>query len=140
MQNKPPALSHSPRLTSSIPRDNLNALHYAWEAFIQSEHSEHLWRALKQNVCTYNDATYLPGDRVYYKRVKDRKGKGSASVLSKDGQPVLFKHGVYHVRVYPCRLFPVEKTVHAQPDVNASLLTQDNSLPTTPHNADTSSD
>ena len=105
-------------------------------------------RVNTQNICGEHSNkmsahTMMPlmsGDCVYYKRVKDHKGKGSASVLSKDGQPVLFKHGVYHVRVYPCRLFPVEETVHAQPDVNASLLTQDNSLPTTPHNADTSSD
>ena len=82
----------------------MNAFYSAREAFIQSERSERIRRALNSNTRTYSDVAFLNGDVVYYKRKDSRKWKGPATVLGKDGQQVLLKHGGYYVRVHPCKL------------------------------------
>ena len=102
MHDKPPAYMNES--SSDVLRKNLNALHSAREAFIQSERSERIRRALNSNTRTYSDVAFLNGDVVYYKRKDSRKWKGPATVLGKDGQQVLLKHGGYYVRVHPCKL------------------------------------
>ena len=47
---------------------NLNAMHKAREAFILAESSEKIWRALRHNVRSSNDAKFEMGDIVYFKR------------------------------------------------------------------------
>ena len=59
---------------------------------------------MNNNVRSYSDAVYFQGDLVYYKRVDSSQWKGPASVLGKEGQQVLLKHGGYYIRVHPCRL------------------------------------
>ena len=134
LTDKPPALSQPSGLASSILRDNLNALHSAQEAFIQSDRSECLCHALSHNVRTYADAVYLSCDRVYYKRVKDHKWEGPATVLGKDGQQVLIKHGRYYIRVHPCRLSPVETPSTTNPPPTTTV--QEASQPAPPHNVE----
>ena len=56
-----------------VLRKSLNALHSAREAFIQSEESERIRRALNSNTRTYSDVVFLNGDVVYYKRKDLRK-------------------------------------------------------------------
>ena len=77
---------------------HLNALHVARQAFIQAESSSKIRQALNNNVRSYSDAVYSQGDLVYYKRVDSSQWKGPASVLGKEGQQVLLKHGGYN----PC--------------------------------------
>ena len=89
--------------------DNLKALHAAREAFIQAESSARIRRALNSNVRSYSDVSYLPGHKVYYHRQGALEWRGPASVLGKDGQIVLLKHGGYF-RVHPCRLTLVPKS------------------------------
>ena len=103
LHDKLPALTSEPP-SSEILQQNLNALHTAREAFIQSEHSEKLRHALSSNTCTYSDIVILNGDIVYYKRNGSSKWKGPATVLGKEGQQVLLKHGGFYIRVHPCRL------------------------------------
>jgi hypothetical protein len=91
MHDKPPAYMNESSI--DVLRKNLNALHSAIEAFIQSERSERIRRALHSNTRTYSDVAFLNGDVVYYKRKNSRKWKGPATVLGKDGQQVLLKHG-----------------------------------------------
>ena len=100
--NKPPAFT--PSNTNKILTDNLIALHKAREAFISSENSEKIRRALSNNIRTSGDAKYITRDIVYQKRANDRRWKGTGSVLGQDGQQVLVKHGSQYIRVHPCRL------------------------------------
>ena len=100
--DKPPA--HTPADTSNILVNNLSALHKARQAFIASENAEKIRRALSNNVRTSGDTKYVTGDKVYYKRINDRRWKGPGCVLGQDGQQVLVKHGSHYVRVHPCRL------------------------------------
>ena len=102
IDNRPPALTQS--TGNDIIRKNLEALHKARQAFIKSESSERISRALNHNIRTYNDVKYYNGDTVYFKRVKEKKWRGPAKVLGQDGQQVLLKYGGYYTRSHPCRL------------------------------------
>lgn len=87
-----------------IIRENLNALHSARKAFIESESSEKIRKALAHNTRTSNGTKYLTGDSVYYKRKDSREWKGPGVVIGQDGQQILVKHGSTYVRVHPCRV------------------------------------
>ena len=102
LTDKPPAMGDV--TSTKIIRDNLNALHTARQAFIKSECSEKLRRALSHNVRTSGDIKYVTGDKVYYKRLAHKRWPGPAVFLGQDGQQVLVKHGGIYVRVHPCRL------------------------------------
>ena len=102
MHDKLPALEG--KTTSEVVSDNLNAMHSARKAFIASEASEKIRRALRHNVGKSVDVKYITGDSVYYKRKDDAKWKGPGTVIGQDGQQVLVKHGSVYVRVHPCRL------------------------------------
>ena len=96
-----PALT-ADRSPCEILRHNLNALHSAREAFMESERSQKLKRALAHNTRSYSDQVILNGDIVFYKRNGQTRWRGPATVLGKDGQQVLLKHGGFYVRVHPC--------------------------------------
>ena len=102
LTDRPPALDSD--TSAEIVRANLNALHIARRAFIASDSSEKIRRALRHNVRSSGDVKYFSGDKVYYKRLLTKKWKGPAVVLGQDGQQVLVKHGGIYVRVHPCRL------------------------------------
>ena len=97
-----PALTNQP--ATKILSDNLQALHKAREAFMASENSERIRRAMSHNIRTTGDVKYLTGDSVLYKRTSSREWHGPGKVLGQDGQQVLVKHGSIYVRVHPCRL------------------------------------
>ena len=100
--DRPPALDDF--TTDKILRDNLNALHASRRAFLASECSEKLRRALRRNIRSSGDIKYFTGDKIYYKRAAEARWRGPAVVLGQDGQQVLVKHGGIYVRVHPCRL------------------------------------
>ena len=119
LTNKPPALSGEPSTT--LIKENLNALHKAREAFIQSEHSERIRRALSHNIRTSGDIKYVTGDQVYYKRKDSEEWHGPGSVLGQDGQQILIKHGSYYVRVHPCRVKLVHPITSSEGDTNKNM-------------------
>lgn len=98
-----PALE-STTTTCDIIRQNMEAMHKAREAFIKTESSERIRRALRHKVRTYSNVVYKNGDKVYYKRKQYKGWKGPATVLGKDGQCVKIKHGSEYCRVHPCHL------------------------------------
>ena len=102
LTDKLPALEG--KTASEVVRDNLNAMHAARKAFVASEASEKIRRALRHNVGSSVDTKYFTRDSVYYKRKDDPKWKGPGTVIGQDGQQVLVKHGSVYVRVHPCRL------------------------------------
>ena len=97
-----PALEN--KTTSEIVAQNLNALHFARQNYMKSESSSKIKQALKHQVRTFSDVIYNTGDIIYYKRKDNSSWSGPASVIGKDGQQVLVKHGSRYIRVHPCNL------------------------------------
>ena len=73
-RDKPPALS--PINRSKILTDNLLLLHKTRQAYIASESSEKIRRALNHNVRTSGDIKHITGDSVYFKRANERRWRG----------------------------------------------------------------
>ena len=88
------------KTTSDIVAKNLNALHQARQNFIKSEYSSKIKQAFKHQVWTYSDVIYNTCDLVYYKQKDHLNWKGPASVIGRDGQNVLVKHGSRYIRVH----------------------------------------
>ena len=92
------------KTTSEMVAKNLNALHKARQNYVKSESSSKTKQALKHQVRTYSDVVYNTGDLVYYKCKDNLNRKAPASVIGRDGQQVLVKHGSRYIRVHPCNL------------------------------------
>lgn len=65
---------------------NLVEMRSAREAFIQSESSEKIKRALKSNVRSCDDARFQNGEREFYKRNDSGKWRGPGSVIGHAGE------------------------------------------------------
>ena len=74
LNSKPPALSQEP--TQEQLRRNLNAMYRARQAYIESESSERIKRALTHKCRSSVGVKYVPGDNVYYKRNDSYQWKG----------------------------------------------------------------
>lgn len=91
--------------TSTIIRENMNAIEAARKAFIQLENNARIKRALRDRVYERANMKYVSGDSVFYKRQKT-KGPwlGPATVVGHLDNQVLVKHGGCLIRVHPCKL------------------------------------
>ena len=94
--------------SSKVFGDHLNALHESRRAFIQSESSERIRRALRTKVRAAENI-YENGDRVYYKREGKERWLGPATVVFQDGKVVFVRHGGIFIRVSPNRLNKIQK-------------------------------
>ena len=90
--------------SSDIFRRNLTALHDARKNFITAESSERIKRALQHNVRAYCEENYQNGDKVFYKRRAVKGWKGPATLLGKERNLVLTRHGSAFHRCHPCHL------------------------------------
>lgn len=106
LNDKLPALEESNDSTSDYVENTLKTIATARKAFIQSEYSERIKRALRHNVRPSSFNRFVTGDSVYYKRMDSRKWRGPGKVIGFDAQQVLIKHGSSYVRVHPCRVLP----------------------------------
>ena len=95
---KPPALIQHD--TSTILTENLTAWHKERQAFISTESSQRIRRALNNNVWTSGDTKYITEDSVYFKKINEKQWRGPGKVLGQDGQHVLVKYGRNYVRVH----------------------------------------
>ena len=123
LDDSPPAME-SP--TNSLVLRNLNTMASARKAYIESESSERVKRALKHNLRTTNNHKYVSGDIVFYKRNDAKKWKGPAKVLGTDSQQVLLKHGGSYVRVHSCRVM-LQKDSFEKGDIDQSVENLDKS-------------
>ena len=110
--------------SSKILRDYLNALHSARKAFIESENSERIKRALNHNNRSSGDTKYMTGDVVFYKRNDSQLWKGPGTVIGQDGQQILIKHGSTYVRVHPCRIQLKHNELQVNSSPNSNTTTQ----------------
>ena len=89
------------RTSSETLAEHLNVLHSARKAFIESENSERIRKALVKKVCR-NNTVYENGDSVWYKR-RD-KWMGPGKVVFQDGKVIFVRHGSIYVRVSANRI------------------------------------
>ena len=81
--------------------DHLNVLQASRKAFIETENSERIRKALRKKICT-NNAIYENGDIVWYKRKNGWRGPGK--VVFQDGKVIFVRHGSVLIRVSPNRI------------------------------------
>ena len=110
----PPSLEG--RTMSEIFANHLNALHAAREAFIKSEASERLRRALRHKI-TVIEQFYNRGDIVFYKKDTSTRWLGPAQVIGQDGKIIFLRHGGVILRVPPNRVIG-----DLQPEIPAQQL------------------
>ena len=94
--------------TSKTVADQLNTFQLANEAFIKSECSERIRRALRHNVRSVEDA-FERGQKVYYYRDGGKLWRGPATVIGSDGCVAVIKHQEQVYRVATSRLKHVGK-------------------------------
>lgn len=95
--------AHEGTTTSETFARHLNGLHAARKAFIESETSERVRRALRSKVRT-SEVRFEHGDKVFYKRENSEKWLGPGRVVFQDGKVIFVRHGGVFVRVSPNRL------------------------------------
>ena len=122
--NKPPALECVS--SSDVVARNLNALHSARRAFIESESSEKLQRALRHQIRPDFAQSYSNGDLVYYKRNESPRWLGPGSVIGTENKQILVKHGGSYVRVHQSRLKKYSSNVDVPHDKSAESLNRSN--------------
>ena len=71
---------------SEVVATNINAIHAARQAFIQSESSDRIRHALQYQTRTSGDVHYFTGDIVYYKRENNSQWHGQGTVIGQDGK------------------------------------------------------
>ena len=81
--------------------NHLNVLHSARKAFIETENSERIRKALSRKICT-NNTVFENGDQVWYRRRNMWMGPGK--VVFQDGKVIFVRHGSVLVRVSANRL------------------------------------
>ena len=104
--NKPPALEGE--TISKVMGKHLTGLHEARKAFISSESSEKIRRALRKNIRPSGEK-FKNGDRVYF--LRDNKWKGPGWVIGQDNVVVFVRYGGTYVRVHESRIMrDIDKT------------------------------
>ena len=76
------------QVSSVTVENNLKTMSSAREAFIQSECSEKIKRAVKHKVRSCNDAVFENGDKVYYKLNNNPKWKEAGYVIGQENKNV----------------------------------------------------
>lgn len=120
--NKPPALEKLSE--SKLVSKHLQNMHTARRAFIESESSEKISRALRHNLSSYKNAIFLTGDSVYYKRKDNKRWRGPGKVIGIDGQQILIKHGSFYVRRHPSHVMLKENREQQQESTAETETTQ----------------
>ena len=80
LYNRPPALECS---SSKIVLENLSSIAEARKAFVESESSEKIKRALRHNQRPSSNNKFYTGDIVYYKRNDSKNGRGQVRQLDR---------------------------------------------------------
>ena len=119
IDSKLPALSGT--TSSQLIASHLNAMHASRKAFVECEASEKLRRALRSKTRSATTKNYHNGNKVLYKREKDRRWHGPAVVLGVDSKCVVIKHQGQIYRVAPCNL-----QLHADENTHIPQLTESN--------------
>jgi hypothetical protein len=96
---------------SKLISEHLSALNASREAFVQSEASAKLKKAIHHQTRTVTNKVYKIGDEVLYKRPGQKEWHGPGTIFGVDGSVTLVRHGGATVSVHPCDLTPYREEV-----------------------------
>ena len=105
--DKLPALDGQPR--SFTVGNHIAVLHAARKAFVATESSEKIKRALRKQTRP-SGHIYQMGEEVYYKRDDNNKWRGPGRVLGQDGPVAFVRHGSRYVKAHICRVQPASSS------------------------------
>ena len=88
--------------------EHLAALHAAQKAFILTESSEKIRRALGGQTRKTCDM-HATGQEMYYKRKDQPRWREPGKVIGQDGPAVFIRHGGKYVKAHSCRVQPIEE-------------------------------
>ena len=106
MTAKPPALRDSTQ--GEIIAEHLNALHSARRAFIQSESSSKIKRALRHQTRQCSSNEFRTGDQVYYKRNNEKAWRGPGTISGILGKKLHISHGGIQISASQCMVRKVD--------------------------------
>ena len=89
---------------SKMVADNILAMRTSREEFMKVESDKRIKRALKSRVYQYNNEAVVPGDEVYYKRLKNKDYHGPATVVGEVDNTVIIRHGGQLMRLHASKL------------------------------------
>ena len=84
-------------------QQHINCLHAARKAFIESEASIRIKKALHHKIRS-NEVVFDHGDKVYYKRDQGDKWIGPAKVIFQDGKVIFIRHCGVWIKASPNRV------------------------------------
>ena len=116
--NKLPALTSEH--TNKLIHDNINYMHKARKAYLELESSERIKRALAAKTRTSSEQIFVTGDKVYYRKMKDKQWHGPAFIMGKLGNTFLIKHGSFHYRVHHAHLThasEIKQNTNSEPNI-----------------------
>ena len=87
---------------SKLIAEHLSSLNNARKAFVESEASSKIKRALNHKSRTATSREYANGDTVFYKRPNKKEWSGPGRIIGIDGSAVLVRRGGSVVSVNPC--------------------------------------
>ena len=99
------------KTSSEVLANHLNVLHATRRAFIESECSERIRRALRCKIRA-SEQKFVNGELVYYKREGQEKWLGPGKVVFQDGKVIFVRHGGVFVRVSPNRLIKAGENIN----------------------------
>ena len=119
----------------------MNAIAAARKAFVHTETSAKVRKALKHPVRQYCDVVFKPNDNIFYKLPTDRRWQGPVMVSGIDDKVILIKHGSVLRRIHPghLRFVPSHELIDMNPVYSVNLHHPSDiecSVPTTDNNTD----
>lgn len=79
--------------TADMLRDNLNAMERARSIHMEQEADKRLRLALSKPIRDHKIEDAVTGEKVLYRRDKEKEWRGPARVIGRDGKTVIVKHG-----------------------------------------------
>ena len=98
---------------SDIVANHMNALAATRKEFMKIERDTRLKRALKSRIPGFNNHALVQGDKVYYKRLKNKDFYGPGIVVAVVDHSVLIKHAGRLIRLHPSKVILQEKADEA---------------------------
>ena len=88
---------------AKVLSDHLLCMQKSRKAFYEANQNAKVKRSLADRICQVEEKYYL-GDQVYYKKEKQKRWSGPATVIGQEGKLVFIRHGGFVLRVHVTKI------------------------------------